>query len=75
MYKATAHVWRNNLIPDPRQSWSKWIKLSSTDYKDLNPIALRKAKIVWNFGPSECNRVKVNGHALRGGNYASSAAK
>ena len=25
----------------------------------LNPIALRKAKIVCNFGLSECNRVKV----------------
>ena len=25
----------------------------------LNPIALRKAKIVYNFGLSECNRVKV----------------
>ena len=25
----------------------------------LNPIALRKAKIVYNFGLSECNRVKL----------------
>ena len=25
----------------------------------FNPIALRKAKIVYNFGLSECNRVKV----------------
>ena len=25
----------------------------------LNPIALRKAKIVYNFGLFECNRVKV----------------
>ena len=24
----------------------------------MNPIALRKAKIVYNFGLSECNRVK-----------------
>ena len=24
----------------------------------INPIALRKAKIVCNFGPSGCNRVK-----------------
>ena len=24
----------------------------------LNPVALRKAKIVYNFGLSECNRVK-----------------
>ena len=28
--------------------------------KDIfNPIALRKAKIVCNFGLSECNRVKI----------------
>ena len=25
---------------------------------DMNPVALRKAKIVYNFGLSECNRVK-----------------
>ena len=25
----------------------------------LNPIALRKAKIAYNFGLSECNRVKM----------------
>ena len=28
----------------------------------LNPIAFRKAKIVYNFGLSECNKVKVNGY-------------
>ena len=28
-------------------------------YVIFNPIALRKAKIVYNFGLSECNRVKV----------------
>ena len=26
----------------------------------FNPIALRKAKIVYNFGLSECNRVKCS---------------
>ena len=26
----------------------------------LNPTAFRKAKIVYNFGLSECNRVKIN---------------
>ena len=26
----------------------------------FNPIALRKAKIVYNFGLSECNRPRVN---------------
>ena len=25
---------------------------------DINPIALRKAKIAYNFGLSECNRIK-----------------
>ena len=31
----------------------------SFELKDsFNPIALRKAKIVYNFGFSECNRVK-----------------
>ena len=25
----------------------------------INPIALRKAKIVYNFGLSGCNRVKI----------------
>ena len=28
-----------------------------SQYKGFNPIALRKAKIVYNFGLSECNRV------------------
>ena len=28
----------------------------------VNPIALRKAKIVYNFGLSECNRVKTHTH-------------
>ena len=30
----------------------------------INPIALRKAKIVCNFGLSECNRVKVLQHSF-----------
>ena len=28
--------------------------------QNFNPIALRKAKIVYNFGLSECNRVKTD---------------
>ena len=36
--------------------------------RDFNPIALRKAKIAYNFGLSECNRVKVNGYFSRGSN-------
>ena len=38
----------------------------------FNPIALKKAKIVYNFGLSECNRVKVpvNGYTVRGSNSA-----
>ena len=35
------------------------IVYKKVSYKLLNPIALRKAKIVFNFGLSECNRVKV----------------
>ena len=31
----------------------------STRNKLINPIALRKAKIVNNFGPSECDRVEM----------------
>ena len=34
-----------------------------TDTCVFNPIALRKAKIIYNFGLSECNRVRL----LRGG--------
>ena len=30
----------------------------------LNPIALRKAKIAYNFGLSKCNRVNLNGFCL-----------
>ena len=35
-------------------------RISSTESSLIrhNPIALRKAKIVYNFGFSECNRVK-----------------
>ena len=29
--------------------------------RTVNPIALRKAKIVYNFGLSECNRFKIVG--------------
>ena len=36
----------------------------------INPIALRKAKIVYNFGLSECNRVKMNGYTFRGSSCA-----
>ena len=31
----------------------------------IDPIALRKAKIVCNFGLSECNRVKVCGRLIK----------
>ena len=30
------------------------------EWGEVNPIAPRKAKIVYNFGLSECNRVNVN---------------
>ena len=31
----------------------------------FNPTALRKAKIAYNFGLSECNRVKVSEYTSR----------
>ena len=34
-----------------------------TKYNRNNPIALKKAKIVCNFGLSECNRVKIHQNA------------
>ena len=40
----------------------KWLraKIISAKLQNLiNPIALRKAKTLWSFGLSECNRVKV----------------
>ena len=33
-------------------------KLKLSTIQSFNTIAHRKAKIVYNFGPSECNRVK-----------------
>ena len=36
------------------------IKTSEVHLSHLNSIALRKAKIVYNFGLSECNRVTAN---------------
>ena len=35
------------------------IKFNNLSYKNYNPIALRKAKIVYNFGLSDCSRVKT----------------
>ena len=34
----------------------------------FNPSALRKAKIAYKFGLSECNSVKVNGYTFKGSN-------
>ena len=34
------------------------VKWCFTDWPDFNPIALRKAKIAYNFGLSECSSVK-----------------
>ena len=45
---------------------SERLKLGG-NYQFINPIALGKARIVGNFGLSECNRVKVcliAGHVL-----------
>ena len=43
---------------------TKCLKLAEMEFihipltSSFNPIALRKAKIVYNFGLSECNRIK-----------------
>ena len=42
--------------------------LNISKKKSIDPIALRKVKIVCNFDLSECNRVKVNQYAFRGSN-------
>ena len=39
----------------------KCINLTLTD---VNPTAIRKAKIVYNLGLSECNRVKIVKHEI-----------
>ena len=44
-----------------KQSFNGLIQIS---WVIFNPIALRKAKIVYNFGLSECNRVKMGKHCL-----------
>ena len=36
-----------------------WGSLGGEKKHYFNPIALRKAKILYNFGPSECSRVKM----------------
>ena len=41
-------------IPFKLDVFSSW-----KDHSNFNPIALRKAKIEYNFGLSECNRVKT----------------
>ena len=56
------------MVPYMRPLWSNFginvfmllfsISIFS-DWWSLNPIALGKAKIVYNFGLSECNRVKI----------------
>ena len=40
----------------------------------FNPTALRKAKIVYNFGHSECNSVKVSEHNFMGNSALCSAS-
>ena len=42
----------------PHLSPHKFIYTCNNIVKLLNPIALRKAKIAYNFGLSECDRVK-----------------
>ena len=39
------------------------LTLKSESESAFNPIALKKTKIVYNFGLSECNRVKIGGYS------------
>ena len=48
-FKQEAQIWGHNILC-----------IRNCHYKFFNPIALRQAKIVYNFGLSECNRVKVS---------------
>ena len=69
----------NLLIPSYLNSSYKQLYKMSPDMTDVflnlkieqsvNPIALRKTKIVYNFGLSECNRVKDNGCSVQIGIY------
>ena len=49
----------NSLVKDLLSSVEKY-KIKCANIFALNPIALRKAKIVCNFGLSKCNRVNKN---------------
>ena len=42
-------------IEESKEAFGEWLK----------PIALRKAKIVYNFGLSECSRVKLSAVGLK----------
>ena len=46
----------------------KIVKVASPESVFINPIAPRNAKIAYNFGLSECDRVNLNLKA-RGGRY------
>ena len=46
------------LLPSSGESIIKKRKICPNSTLFFNPIALRKAKIVCNFGLSECNKVK-----------------
>ena len=55
--------WDTKIITAPFIKWKKWF---CNAVMHFNPIALRKAKIVYNFGLSECNTViNVDGTANR----------
>ena len=49
-------MYADSVGPD-QTAWSSLIRACFAA-SSFNPIALRKAKIVYNFGLSECNRVK-----------------
>ena len=54
----TLDVYRKTTIQQTTRTTEAWDSAVTEKKLSLNPIALRKAKIVYNFGLSECNRVK-----------------
>ena len=54
----TAHlIWDFTAFKNIRHFWADQ-EMGEMRMKHFNPIALRKAKIAYNFGLSECKRVK-----------------
>ena len=59
MYGLSVHCRKTMLHEKTRQEFYTNDDITGhLSYRTINTIALRKAKIAYNFGLSECNRVK-----------------